>query len=319
MNREAAIKEPSQWDPVTASTSSQVPGLRPLTDVSQVMHPTGMGVTTQMNIVSSVQTSQLNYMSSFVPSQIPLSSQNEMGELGLLSPGNMRTSDSPVCKPSDVSTSQGTSQAMQLPRVPQPIHPYGGVKVSLPAHSPDGPVPQMNLQSMNVSQPSQIQSSDVHVSPTQSQQMQSLQDQQSQPNQISTLSLSHPSLPSQVNTIPNSPMPISSAPMSPLPISTAPLSPMPISSTPMSPMPTPLSPMPQTPHHMPCGLRPSPGSMSPEGSVDLPPEMAAQGWRKFWSRRENRPYFWNKQTNESLWEWPPPSRPVGEIITGRGK
>jgi phosphorylated CTD-interacting factor 1 len=29
-----------------------------------------------------------------------------------------------------------------------------------------------------------------------------------------------------------------------------------------------------------------------------------QGWKKFWSKRENRPYYWNKTTNESLWETP---------------
>jgi WW domain. len=37
---------------------------------------------------------------------------------------------------------------------------------------------------------------------------------------------------------------------------------------------------------------------------DLPPELLQQGWRKFWSKRQNRPYFWNKQTGESLWEMP---------------
>lgn len=37
---------------------------------------------------------------------------------------------------------------------------------------------------------------------------------------------------------------------------------------------------------------------------DLHPELVHQGWRKFWSKRENRPYFWNKLTGESLWETP---------------
>lgn len=37
---------------------------------------------------------------------------------------------------------------------------------------------------------------------------------------------------------------------------------------------------------------------------DLPPELLQAGWRKFWSKRENRPYFFNKITNESLWEMP---------------
>lgn len=49
--------------------------------------------------------------------------------------------------------------------------------------------------------------------------------------------------------------------------------------------------------------------MSPQyGSADpvhdLPPELLQAGWRKFWSKRENRPYFFNKLTNESLWEMP---------------
>lgn len=29
---------------------------------------------------------------------------------------------------------------------------------------------------------------------------------------------------------------------------------------------------------------------------ELPPELVQQGWRKFWSKRESRPYFWNKAT-----------------------
>lgn len=38
---------------------------------------------------------------------------------------------------------------------------------------------------------------------------------------------------------------------------------------------------------------------------ELPIELLQQGWKKFWSKRENRPYFWNKLTGESLWEFPP--------------
>lgn len=37
---------------------------------------------------------------------------------------------------------------------------------------------------------------------------------------------------------------------------------------------------------------------------DLPPDLLAQGWRKFWSKREGRPYYFNKVTNESLWDPP---------------
>lgn len=28
------------------------------------------------------------------------------------------------------------------------------------------------------------------------------------------------------------------------------------------------------------------------------------GWEKCWSRRENRPYYFNRFTNQSLWEMP---------------
>lgn len=54
-------------------------------------------------------------------------------------------------------------------------------------------------------------------------------------------------------------------------------------------------------------------STTPQGSpqVSLPfyadelhPDLVQLGWRKFWSKRENRPYFWNKSSGESLWEMP---------------
>ncbi|KAI4503022.1 hypothetical protein M0802_002066 [Mischocyttarus mexicanus] len=38
--------------------------------------------------------------------------------------------------------------------------------------------------------------------------------------------------------------------------------------------------------------------------LELSPELQQQGWKKFWSKRENRPYFWNKLTGESLWVVP---------------
>ena len=44
--------------------------------------------------------------------------------------------------------------------------------------------------------------------------------------------------------------------------------------------------------------------LSPDPVHDLPPELLQAGWRKFWSRREGRPYYFNKVTNESLWETP---------------
>ncbi|XP_054720855.1 mRNA (2'-O-methyladenosine-N(6)-)-methyltransferase-like [Uloborus diversus] len=65
------------------------------------------------------------------------------------------------------------------------------------------------------------------------------------------------------------------------------------------------------PAEMPSAAASSP---SPQGGLqspnsydpvhDLPQELLLAGWRKFWSRRENRPYFFNKVTNESLWEMP---------------
>ena len=37
---------------------------------------------------------------------------------------------------------------------------------------------------------------------------------------------------------------------------------------------------------------------------DLPKELLDAGWRKFFSRREQRPYYFNKFTNQSLWDEP---------------
>ncbi|XP_010833343.1 PREDICTED: phosphorylated CTD-interacting factor 1 isoform X1 [Bison bison bison] len=37
---------------------------------------------------------------------------------------------------------------------------------------------------------------------------------------------------------------------------------------------------------------------------DLPEELVHAGWEKCWSRRENRPYYFNRFTNQSLWEMP---------------
>nr|CAD7195866.1 unnamed protein product [Timema douglasi] len=51
--------------------------------------------------------------------------------------------------------------------------------------------------------------------------------------------------------------------------------------------------MPQTPHGVPAGAF---------LEHDLPPELLQQGWRKFWSKRENRPYFWNKLTGDGPWD-----------------
>lgn len=49
----------------------------------------------------------------------------------------------------------------------------------------------------------------------------------------------------------------------------------------------------------------TPPSQTPSDPVhDLHPDLLHIGWRKFWSKREGRPYFFNKVTNESLWETP---------------
>ncbi|XP_050091266.1 mRNA (2'-O-methyladenosine-N(6)-)-methyltransferase [Anopheles aquasalis] len=49
---------------------------------------------------------------------------------------------------------------------------------------------------------------------------------------------------------------------------------------------------------------PGPGTPAANFSEELAPELVQQGWRKFWSKREGRPYFWNKLSGESLWEPP---------------
>uniref|UniRef100_A0A8D0A8V3 mRNA (2'-O-methyladenosine-N(6)-)-methyltransferase n=1 Tax=Sander lucioperca TaxID=283035 RepID=A0A8D0A8V3_SANLU len=47
-------------------------------------------------------------------------------------------------------------------------------------------------------------------------------------------------------------------------------------------------------------LSPSTTAKPPE----LPDELVQAGWSKCWSRRENRPYYFNRFTNQSLWEVP---------------
>ena len=56
-------------------------------------------------------------------------------------------------------------------------------------------------------------------------------------------------------------------------------------------------PIPQTPS-------PAPPPGNPNFEVDLPHELLQQGWRKFWSRREGRPYFFNRANGETLWDMP---------------
>ncbi|XP_014672513.1 PREDICTED: phosphorylated CTD-interacting factor 1-like [Priapulus caudatus] len=42
--------------------------------------------------------------------------------------------------------------------------------------------------------------------------------------------------------------------------------------------------------------------MSPDGSQELPPALVKAGWRKFWSQRENRHYYFNKSSGQSIWD-----------------
>lgn len=51
---------------------------------------------------------------------------------------------------------------------------------------------------------------------------------------------------------------------------------------------------------------------------ELHPDLVHQGWRKFWSKRENRPYFWNKLSGESLWEMPGSNRPFDPLTDPLG-
>ncbi|XP_075701518.1 mRNA (2'-O-methyladenosine-N(6)-)-methyltransferase isoform X1 [Rhinoderma darwinii] len=45
-------------------------------------------------------------------------------------------------------------------------------------------------------------------------------------------------------------------------------------------------------------------SSSPRPQRDLPDELVQAGWEKCWSKRESRPYYFNRFTNQSLWEMP---------------
>ncbi|ALC44779.1 CG11399 [Drosophila busckii] len=71
-------------------------------------------------------------------------------------------------------------------------------------------------------------------------------------------------------------------------------------SSPSTPTKTHGPPTPDAMAHTPQGPPVGPGGYGEE----LTAELVNQGWRKFWSKRENRPYYWNKVTGESLWEMP---------------
>ena len=66
------------------------------------------------------------------------------------------------------------------------------------------------------------------------------------------------------------------------------------------------SPLPGMSSPLGVGVNPIPSFGNPNDPVhDLPLELLQAGWRKFWSKREGRPYLFNKITNQSLWEMPP--------------
>nr|XP_054748424.1 mRNA (2'-O-methyladenosine-N(6)-)-methyltransferase-like [Lytechinus pictus] len=70
----------------------------------------------------------------------------------------------------------------------------------------------------------------------------------------------------------------------------------------------------QQPHQSNISGATSPPSQmphSPDPSHDLPMELLQKGWRRFWSKREQRWYFFNKFTNQSMWEMPPIGSPAG--------
>ena len=59
---------------------------------------------------------------------------------------------------------------------------------------------------------------------------------------------------------------------------------------------------PDTPCPSPVTQTPIPPPGHPQ--FDLPPELLEQGWEKYWSSREKRPYFFNKVNGERRWEMP---------------
>ena len=44
------------------------------------------------------------------------------------------------------------------------------------------------------------------------------------------------------------------------------------------------------------------GPLEKDYAHDLPENLLNAGWRKFWSKRENREYYYNKVTGSSLWD-----------------
>uniref|UniRef100_A0A1I8N1N8 WW domain-containing protein n=1 Tax=Musca domestica TaxID=7370 RepID=A0A1I8N1N8_MUSDO len=75
-------------------------------------------------------------------------------------------------------------------------------------------------------------------------------------------------------------------------------------SSPSTPIKSGPNPMEQIMAHTPQGGPPPMYTAGGGYGEELTAELVVQGWRKFWSKRENRPYYWNKITGESLWEMP---------------
>ncbi|KAI5705279.1 hypothetical protein M8J75_013550 [Diaphorina citri] len=93
----------------------------------------------------------------------------------------------------------------------------------------------------------------------------------------------------------------------------------------MVPVPIKMQPPPNLNPMMEHGNPMQQGPMTPHQGVqmggsyidhELPPELIQQGWRKFWSKRENRPYYWNRASGESLWDMPQGSGfdPIGDPL-----
>ncbi|KAM7355341.1 phosphorylated CTD-interacting factor 1 isoform 2-T2 [Cochliomyia hominivorax] len=78
----------------------------------------------------------------------------------------------------------------------------------------------------------------------------------------------------------------------------------PTCSSPSTPTKTGPSPLEHMMAHTPQGGPPPMYTAGGGYGEELTAELVNQGWRKFWSKRENRPYYWNKITGESLWEMP---------------
>ncbi|XP_038070202.1 mRNA (2'-O-methyladenosine-N(6)-)-methyltransferase-like [Patiria miniata] len=81
--------------------------------------------------------------------------------------------------------------------------------------------------------------------------------------------------------------------------------PNPILQQPKTPIPQSPAPANHSHRHGSAMSTPSPQMpQSPDPVHDLPAELLEAGWRQFWSKREGRNYYFNKFTQNSLWEMP---------------